>query len=160
MEKYHLRRQDRQINNENELSEILLKGKYTVISMCRKNEPYIVTLSYGYDKSQNALYLHTGLEGLKIDFIKYNPNVCATIIDDRGYIMGECGHEYCSVVINGKISFVQNIEEKKRGMEVILNHLENTPSVVKEKALKNEKVYTNIAVLRMDIINIIGKKGR
>lgn len=155
-----MRRQDRQINDENELNEILLKGKYTVISMCRDNEPYIVTLSYGYDKSENALYLHTWVEGLKIDFIKYNPNVCAAIIDDRGYIMGECGHEYRSVVINGKIFFVQDIEEKKRGMEVILNHLENTPSVIKEKALKNEKVYNNIAVLRMDIINIIGKKGR
>ncbi|PRR84023.1 pyridoxamine 5'-phosphate oxidase family protein [Clostridium luticellarii] len=160
MKKYHIRRQDRQINDESELSEILSHGKYIVISMCRDNEPYIVSLSYGYDRTQNVLFLHTGLKGLKIDFISYNPNVCATIIDDRGYIMGECGHEYRSIVINGKISFVENLEEKKYGMETILNHLENVPSIVKEKTLKNDNVYDSIAILKMDIINLTGKKGR
>ncbi|MBV7273850.1 pyridoxamine 5'-phosphate oxidase family protein [Clostridiaceae bacterium UIB06] len=160
MEKYHMRKKDRQINDENELSEILLQGKYAVISMCRNNEPYIVTLSYGYDKSKNALYLHTGLKGLKIDFITYNPNVCATIIDDRGYVIGECGHKYRSVVIDAKISLVESLEEKKYGMEVILNHLEDIPSVVKEKSLKNENMYNNIAILKMDIISLSGKKGQ
>jgi uncharacterized protein len=93
MEKYHMRRNDRQITDETELSEVLTQGKYAMIAMCRENEPYIVTLSYGYDKSKDTLYLHTGLKGLKIDFITYNPNVCATIIDDGGYIMGECSHK-------------------------------------------------------------------
>jgi len=36
--------------------------------------------------------------------------------------MCECGHEYRSIVINGRISFVESLEEKKYGMEVILNH--------------------------------------
>jgi Predicted flavin-nucleotide-binding protein len=160
MEKYHMRRKDRQITDENELCQILQQGKYTVISMCRDNEPYIVTLSYGYDKAKNALYLHTGLKGLKIDFVAYNPNVCATVIDDRGYIAGECGHKYRSVVISGIITFLEDIEDKKRGMEVILNHLEENPAAIKEKALKNEEMYNNIAILRLDIKSLTGKKGQ
>jgi nitroimidazol reductase NimA-like FMN-containing flavoprotein (pyridoxamine 5'-phosphate oxidase superfamily) len=155
-----MRRQDRQLNDENELKEILLKGKYIVIAMCRNNEPYIVALSYGYDELQNVLYVHTGTQGLKIDFIKYNPKVCATIIDDIGYIMNECGHEYRSVVINGKVSFVENLEEKKHGMEVILKHLEDQPNIVKERSLKKDEVYHNIAILRLDIESLTGKKGR
>jgi uncharacterized protein len=160
MEKYHMRRQDRQINDENELSEILSNGKYIVISMCRENEPYIVSLSYGYDKTNNVLFMHTGLKGLKIDFITCNPNVCATIIDDGGYIMGDCSHKYRSIVIDGKISIVENLEEKKYGMDVILNHLEETPSVIKERALKNENMYNNIAILRLDITSLTGKRGQ
>lgn len=160
MEKYHMRRKDRQITDENELNEILTQGKYTIISMCRDNEPYIVTLSYGYDKGKNVLYFHTGLKGLKIEFINSNSNVCATIIDDGGYTMGECAHKYRSIVINGKISIVENLEEKKYGMEVILEHLEDNPSVIKERALKNEKIYNSIAILRLDIKDIIGKKGQ
>jgi uncharacterized protein len=62
MERYHMRRKDRQITDKDELSEILTQGKYAIISMCRDNEPYIVTLSYGYDKAKNALYFHTGLK--------------------------------------------------------------------------------------------------
>lgn len=159
MGKYHMRRKEMEITDENELNEILTQGKYTIISMCRDNEPYIVTLSYGYDQRKNVLYFHTGLKGLKIDFVNSNANVCATIIDDRGYIMGECNHKYRSIVINGKISFVENLEEKKYGMEVILDHLEDNPSVIKERSLKNEEMYNSIAILRLDIKDIIGKKG-
>lgn len=160
MQKYHMRRSDRQITDQNELDEILTAGKYIIISMCRDNEPYIVTLSYGYDKAWNALYIHTGQKGMKIDFITANPYVCATIIDDGGYITGECGHAFRSIVIDGKLIFVEDLEEKKHGMTAILNQLENKSDVVRERSLKNDKVYDGIAVLRLDIINLIGKKGR
>lgn len=155
-----MRRQDRQIDDENELDEILCKGKYTVISMCRDNEPYIVTLSYGWDKEKNALYLHTGKEGLKIEFLKYNPTVCATIIDDIGYIVNECGHQYRSVVINGKITYVESIEEKKYGMEVILKQLEDMPDIIRARSLKNDEVYDSIEIIRLDVITLTGKKGK
>ena len=49
MDRYHMRRQDRQINDETELSEIICRGKFAVLALCRNDEPYIVTLSYGYD---------------------------------------------------------------------------------------------------------------
>lgn len=155
-----MRRKDRQITDESELSDILTHGKYVTISMCRDNEPYIVTLSYGYDESKEALYLHTGLKGLKIDFVTYNPNVCATIIDDGGYIMGKCAHKYRSIVINGKISLIENLEEKKYAMEILLNHLEDNPSVVKERALKDESVYNNVAILKLDIESLNGGWGQ
>jgi hypothetical protein len=48
MKQYHLQnRPDREITSDEEITGILRKGKYAVISMCRDNEPYIVTLSYG-----------------------------------------------------------------------------------------------------------------
>jgi uncharacterized protein len=158
--RYHMRRQDRQITDENELREILLQGKYVVIAMCRDNKPYIVTLSYGYDESQNALYLHTGLNGLKMDILKHNSNVCATIIDDRGYIMDDCGHEYRTIVIDGKISFVMDLEDKMHGMDVILNHLEDNPSMIKERSLRNVEMYNSISILKLDLAGMTGKKGR
>ncbi len=160
MKKYHMRKQERQITDENELRDILTQGKYAVISMCRDNEPYIVSLSYGFDVTQNALYFHTGPKGMKIDFINYNPRVCATVIDDRGYVKNECGHEYRTIIISGKISILKNINEKKHGIEMILNHLEDNPNIIKEKALKNDDVYKNIAVLKLEISEMSGKKGR
>jgi Predicted flavin-nucleotide-binding protein len=160
MEKYHMRKQERQITDEKELQEILTQGKYAIIAMCRDNEPYIVTLSYGYDHSQNALYFHTGTKGLKIDFIQHNPDVCATIIDDRGYCKNECSHAYRSIVLFGKMAYIEDIREKKRGMEVLLNHLEENPGPIKERTLKNEKVYENVAVLKLNITEISGKKGK
>lgn len=159
MGKYHMRRLDRQID-DNEISDILEKGKYAVIAMCSDGEPYIVTLSYGYDTKQKVLYMHTGKIGQKVDILKQNPNVCATVIDDLGYIMDECGHQYRSVVMEGKITFVDQLEEKIRGMEVILNHLEENPSIVRERSLKSPEIYSGISILRLDIVSVTGKKGR
>jgi len=158
MAKYHMNRKDREITDVKDIVAILQEGKYAVISMCRDNEPYIVTLNYGYDK--NALYFHNALKGLKIDFIKSNPNVCATVIEDRGYIMDECAHAYRSVVFWGKMSIVEDIVEKKHAMEILLNHLEDNPGIIKERSLKDDKVYSELGILRLDIMEITGKKGR
>lgn len=157
MAKYHMHKKERQINNQDELIEILKQGKYAVISMCRDNEPYIVTLNYGYDRDKNALYFHSALQGLKIDFMGYNPNVCATIIEDKGYVLNDCNHKYRSVVFWGEISIVENLEEKEHGIEVILNHLENNPKTIKERFLKTEERYHNVTILRLDIRELTGK---
>lgn len=161
MNTYHMRRQERQITDQDEIREILTQGRFAVISMCRNNEPYIVTLSYGYDPVHNTLYFHSAAEGLKIEIIKENPNVCATVIDDKGYIQRECAHAFRSAVIYGKISIITDIEEKKHGIEVLLDHLEEDPGVIREKyRLDNEESFGKAAVLRLEIENITGKKGR
>lgn len=160
MKQYHMRRDDRQITDQQELDEILNQSKFIIIAMCIRNEPYIVTLSYGYDKIKKALYLHTGTEGKKMDFIAQNPNVCATVIEDGGYIAGECGHKYRTIVLNGAISVVEDENEKMSGIDVLLNHLENNPGAIKENAVKNELLFQNTAILRLDIKNMVGKKGR
>lgn len=160
MNKYHMRRQDREIKDESVIEDILTNGKYLTLALTKENEPYAVALSYGYDKNHNVLYLHCAKEGQKVDFIKANPKASAVIIEDNGYIQGECGHNYRSVVIKGNITIVQDISEKIYGMETILAHLENIPSVIKERSLKNNEVYNNILILRLDIKSITGKQGR
>jgi nitroimidazol reductase NimA-like FMN-containing flavoprotein (pyridoxamine 5'-phosphate oxidase superfamily) len=77
MQKYHFHnRTNREITDKESIADILKKGKYATLSLCRNNEPYIVTLSYGYDKESEYMYFHCATEGLKIDFIKSNPNIC------------------------------------------------------------------------------------
>lgn len=94
-----------------------------------------VTLSYDCDGTKNVLYFHTGPQGVKIAFMKKNPNVSATIIDDRGYLKNECGHEYRSIVIFGRMTLLNELEEKKHGMEVLLNCLEENPNSIKVRTL-------------------------
>ena len=55
MRKYHLHnRPNRELTEKSDIDRILKEGKFAVISMCRDNEPYIVTLSYGFD-SENEM---------------------------------------------------------------------------------------------------------
>ena len=158
MAKYHMQKEDREITDQNELMEILKGGKYATVSMCRKNEPYIVVLNYGYDHDKNALYFHCAQKGLKIDFIKENPDVCGTIIEDLGYMTDECEQKYRSVVFWGEMFFVENLDEKKHAIDVLINHLEKNPGKVKEKSIKNEQRYKDVGILRLDIKELSGKK--
>lgn len=157
--KYHMRKLEREITDKEELANILRTGKYAVISMCRNNEPYIVTLSYGYDEGRNSLYFHSAKTGLKIDFVKENPNVCATVIVDGGYLTGECEHKYASVVFWGSMNVVEDLEEKKHALVTMIDHLEEVPEPVKSRLLKTDSVYENVGILRLDISEITGKKG-
>jgi nitroimidazol reductase NimA-like FMN-containing flavoprotein (pyridoxamine 5'-phosphate oxidase superfamily) len=161
MKKYHMNRSDREIEDDLELKKIVKNGKFVVISMCSDNSPYVVTLNYGYDDKKNALYFHTAFRGLKLDIVNQNPNVCATVIEDLGYKPGECDHSYRSVVFWGKMSVIADLEEKKYGLNILLNHLEDEPDEVRKKLLKEDSRYEKMqmAILRLDIERITGKKG-
>ena len=161
MKKYHLQnRPNREIKERSEINNILINGKFAIISLCNENEPYIVTLSYGYDIKREALYFHCAQNGLKLDFIKANKNVCATVIEDGGYALDDCAHEYRSVVFWGEIKIVDGLEEKKHGMNILVQHLEEKESVVKDKLLKSDGFYSRMEILRLDIDQIRGKAGR
>jgi len=161
MKTYHLHnRPNRELKAQEEIQSMLKNGKYAIISMCRNNEPYIVTLSYGYDAEKNSLYFHCSKKGLKLDFIASNNKVCATVIEDGGYIMDECSHEYKSLVFWGDMLIVNDLNEKKHGMNILLNHLENKPSIINEYMLKSEANYSKMHLLRLDIKQIHGKAGR
>ena len=161
MQEYHLKnRPNREITKDSERNDILQKGKFLVISMCRNNEPYIVSLSYGFDAEKKSIYVHCAPQGLKIDFFKANSRICGTIIEDGGYVVDECGHNYRTVVFWGDIHFVTDLEEKKHGMDVLLNQLENNQNVIQDKLLKSTDYYTKMEVLRIDINQIHAKAGR
>lgn len=121
---YHVRRGDRELTDLADLEAVLERGRYASIAMARlahglaivSAEPYLVTLSYGYDSETYAMYFHTAVEGLKHEFIKANPNVCATVVLDEGYLSGECAHEYASVVVRGRLGVVSDSEERAQGL--------------------------------------------
>jgi uncharacterized protein len=161
MRQYHLQnRTNREIKSDPEIKEILKNGKFTVISMCRDNEPYIVTLSYGFDANHNALYFHCATKGLKLDFIKSNPTVCATVIDDGGYVTGQCEHNYKTVVFWGQLKVVTELEERAYGMEILLNHLEKDSGVIANYLVKSNDQASKMEILRLDITQIHGKAGK
>ena len=161
MKQYHLHnRPNRELTDKSDIDRILKEGKFAVISMCRDNEPYVVSLSYGYDSVNETLYFHCAKKGLKLDFLDSNKNVCATVIKDKGYVIDECGHEYESVVFWGDMEIVNDLHDKKNGMRILLHHLEEKDSIIKDKLLKSDEFYSKMEILSLRIKQIHGKAGR
>jgi len=128
MSQYHMFRQDLLISDINKLKRILKNGKYITLALCKDNEPYVVTLSYGYDEHHNSLYMHCAARGLKLEFIESNPLVCGTVIDDQGYLDGQCDHAYNSLVVRGKLTRLTDVVKTKEALKTLISHLENAPA--------------------------------
>lgn len=157
MSAYHVRRKERAIEDTAELRAVLKRGRFAVIAMCRGDEPYVVTLNHGFDEDRGCLYYHAALEGQKLDFLRGNPQVCATVIEDRGYVVGDCSHKYRSVVVRGTLAIVEEDGEKAHAMEALIRHQEPDPKPVLDRFLADPKWMAGVVMLRLDIREMTGK---
>ncbi|MBD3157535.1 MAG: flavin-nucleotide-binding protein [Candidatus Lokiarchaeota archaeon] len=151
-----MRRKDKQMENKQEIQEILLKTKYVTIGMCRDNEPYLVTLSHGYDRDKNCIYFHCASEGKKIDYLNSNPIVWGQALIDKGYVKGACDHLYVTVHFRGEVHFLDSIEEKDKALRVMIRQLDDNPKKIMSEQLKEESI-RNVTIGRIDIEYISGK---
>jgi uncharacterized protein len=155
---YHLRRSEREIKDKNELISILERGKYGIIGLSKDNEPYVVTLSYGYDKVKNVLYFHCAKAGQKIDFIKSNPRACVTIIEDNAFDADSCDHSYKSLILRGTMSLVNDTNEVDRGIRLMIAQLEKKdPDRFLTKLGPGNKSFDDLQMLKLTIESITGK---
>ena len=156
--RYHLRKPDREFTDAAEIAAVLKECKHAIVAMCHDNEPYIVTLTYGYDGARNALYFHCGATGHKIEFIKANPRVCATVFLDKGFIPGTCTYTYKSVVMRGNMTIVECPEEEKHAIETLFTHIWTSATAEGRERATSEQSIAQVTILRLDIEDIVGKK--
>lgn len=158
MQQYHPRRKRNEIIDANEKAALLKFCNHATIALCDGEIPYIVTMSYGFDTNNNCLYFHCANQGDKLDFIRKNPKACATVIKDNGYLHGDCDHDYESLIIRGEIHIVSDLNEKKHGLQILLNHLEKDPAPIMARNIKNDSSYNAVTILKLTMHSIIGKK--
>ena len=154
-----IRRKEKAITDEAEMKTILQEAKYVTLAMCSNNEPYLVTLSHGYDPEQNCIYIHCAREGKKMDVWKENNVVWGQALRDEGYVQGRCNHLYVTTQFKGKITILENFEEKKEALITMINCLEEEPEKVIEKQV-TERAVTNVIIGRIDIEYMSGKRAK
>ena len=157
---YHLRRTDREITDTAQIASILERGRYVTYALVDDGEPYVVTLSYGYDASGSRLYHHVAHAGHKLDVIAREPRVCGTVIIDGGYNRGECEHPFESVVLRGRMHIVTADDEKLRAMHALVNHLESDPAAYwSSRSWKLEDRLKGFSALVFEIESVTAKQG-
>jgi len=157
-DRYHLRRSDKEIGDEAALFDLLAHEKLMTLAMCREGEPYLVALNYGFDRAGRCFYFHCAPVGKKLDFLRANPRVWGQVVQDRGYLDGECDHAYRSVHFEGSAEFVDDFDEKRRALELMIDQLEKVPGPVKARALTDEAV-RGVCIVRVRASAFTGKQG-
>jgi len=153
-----MRRKEKKIIDRNEMITILEQVKYITIAMCKNDEPYLVTLSHGYDRANHCIYFHCAKEGKKIGILKENNIVWGQALIDKGYVKGKCDHLYATVHFMGKVTFVESRQEKRNALEVMIRALEDDPKIVMETQLGGESI-AKVQIGRIDIEYMSGKKS-
>jgi nitroimidazol reductase NimA-like FMN-containing flavoprotein (pyridoxamine 5'-phosphate oxidase superfamily) len=153
-----LRRKDKEITNEAELKAVLTEAKHVTVAMSLGDEPYLATLSHGYDAARNCVYFHCAREGKKVDILRTNPRVWGQAMVDNGYQQGSCDHLYRTAQFRGRITFVEDQAEKEHSLAVMIRHLDEEPEKVIAEQITPHST-RRILVGRIDIDYMSGKKA-
>jgi nitroimidazol reductase NimA-like FMN-containing flavoprotein (pyridoxamine 5'-phosphate oxidase superfamily) len=153
-----MRRKDKEITDIDEIKAVLKKAKYVTLAMCTNNEPYLATLSHGYDEQRGCIYFHCAPEGRKVSILNQNNNVWGQALLDGGYVQGACDHLYATAQFSGKVTFVKNVEEKEQALKVMIRALDSDPEPLIKKQLQAQSVQ-KVNIGRIDIGFMSGKKA-
>ena len=119
-------KRERQVTDLVEIRRILDTGKVLHLGLAVNDEPYVVPMNYGYtmEDGKLVLYLHCAHQGKKLDMIRANSRVFFEIDCDHKPFAGEkpCqyGLVYSSVMGRGTASIVEDVEEKKQAMTILM----------------------------------------
>lgn len=149
-----MRRFKQQISNE-ECIEVLKNEKRGVLSLIGDDGyPYGIPLNHYYDEKENALYFHGAKEGHKVDAIK-NCNKVSYCVYEKGIQKeNHWSLNVRSVIVFGRISFVEDLEEcKKIGRNIWWKFNQD------EKELEEEIKHslTRVLCLKISIEHMTGK---
>ena len=138
----------------------VLRGqKYLSLAMARDNQPYLVSLNYAFDEQEECFFVHSAPEGRKLEFMRHNPHVWGQVIEDLGYVTGQCSHAYRSVMFEAQAHFVEDLEQKRRALALMIEHADPDPEPLKQK-LGATSDLEHLVVLRLTVSWMGGKQGQ
>ena len=152
-----MRRKESEITNKNELMLILQEASTMRIAISTGKVPYIVPLNYGWEWNDSLyIYFHSAPEGRKITLLQSSPEIGVEIDCDHELITGDLacdwGMKFKSIIAEGIVHEIIDIEEKKLGLDCIMKQYSfQGETEYSLKLLHYTKVY------RIDITKISGK---
>jgi uncharacterized protein len=148
-----MRRKDKQVSNPEEIESILKRGSVLRIALHDDPFPYLVPINFGY--ADGRLYFHSACEGKKIDLIRRDNRVCFETESDFGLIASDTpchwSARYASVIGFGRAYLIEDLEEKKKGLEAIFRRYSVDPPEFPENSLGR------IVVVRIEVDSMTGK---
>ena len=139
------------ITDENQIRHILDTAKVLHLGLAVDNEPYVVPMNYGYamEDGKLVLYLHSAVQGKKLDMMRENPRVFFELDCDLSPFEGEkpCqyGLVYSSVMGRGTASIVEDTAENIKAMALLMK------TQTQKDFEFNDRLVSIVAVIRIDV---------
>lgn len=151
-----MRKAEREIKDRAEIDAIIQGSQVCRLGLTDGSDPYVVPLCFGYDGQY--LYFHCAREGRKMDMLRRNNRVCFEFDHLDGFVEDDqaCqwGLKYRSVIGFGSASILEDPEEKRQALALLMKQYSPSPHTFPEK------VFSLTAVIKIHIESISGKHGR
>ncbi|MCJ7623552.1 MAG: pyridoxamine 5'-phosphate oxidase family protein [Anaerolineaceae bacterium] len=138
------------------IDAVIQQALYCHIALSVDDQPYVIPVSYGYQ--DNALYFHSGPKGKKLELLKENPRVGFSIEHqvELKEAKSACKYSmlYASVIGKGRAHLLESIEEKSRGLDIVVKHYNAEPLEYTEESLRS------LEVIQIDISEMTYKETR
>ncbi|HUW64405.1 MAG TPA: pyridoxamine 5'-phosphate oxidase family protein [Spirochaetia bacterium] len=153
-----MRRRDREMDRP-ETDELLLKGKYGILSMNGENDyAYGVPMSYVY--TGKSIYLHCALEGKKLVHLRNDNKVTFCVVAEADPLPNEFSMKYRSAIVFGHVSEVDDDGEKRTALVALVEKYATSEEYVAKGRIYATDALHKTVVLRIDIEHISGKARR
>ena len=150
-------KRERQVTDPEQIRHILDAARVLHLGLAVNNEPYVVPLNYGYimENGKLVLYLHSAQRGKKLDMLRANPNVFFEMDCDRvpfeSKLPCQYGMVYSSIMGRGVATIVEDVEEKKRAMTILMKTQSGKDFEF------NDRLVSMVAVVRVDVSEYTAK---
>ena len=150
-------KRERQVTDEGRIEQILNTAKVLHLGLCVNNEPYVVPMNYGWTRENGklVLYLHSAVRGKKLDMIRSNPKVffelCCDMVPFAGKVPCQYGLSYSSIMGRGTAAVVEDVEEKKRAMSLLMK------TQTGKDFTFEDRLVSIVAVIRVDVTEYTAK---
>ncbi|MDG5799483.1 pyridoxamine 5'-phosphate oxidase family protein [Marinilabiliaceae bacterium ANBcel2] len=133
-------------NDQEIIDDIIERSEICFIGVVTPdNTPYVLPMNFSYRGGK--LYLHSAPEGKVIDCLENNSSICVSFSIDHqlAYQNKEVACSYTmkskSVVVNGKVSFVEDMEEKRKALDLFMSHYSDQQFKFNDPAVRNVKIW-------------------
>ena len=157
-------RKDREVTDPEKIADIISRCNCCRIGFIDGNEVYIVPLNFGYVIKDNTylFYFHGAKEGRKIDLIRKRPDVGFEMdTDSEVYSLGKSGlaceytSRFQSIIGNGTVSIVTDLEEKKYGLSLLMKR-----NAGEHEWNFDDKTVSAVAVFKLEVKKISCKEHK
>jgi nitroimidazol reductase NimA-like FMN-containing flavoprotein (pyridoxamine 5'-phosphate oxidase superfamily) len=152
-----MRRKEKKIRNRTLIEEIINKAQVFRLGLCKDNMPYVLPMSFGYDGE--FIYFHTAREGMKIEYMESNNQVCFELEHDTRVIPNDdaaCNwtFSFYSVIGFGTVEELTDSHDRIRALGQIMKHYSNRDWDFKPQAMEAIRLW------RISIASITGKQSK
>ena len=110
------------IEKREEMEAILQRAEVGRLGLVTEDGPYVVPLNFAY--ADGCIYIHTGLEGRKLEAIGKDPRACFEVDEQLEIAINEQSclstAYYRSVIASGTARMLDDYAEKMKALELLV----------------------------------------